>query len=338
LLGFPRSTFCRKWKQATTASESAVVGAPSEFYEGSGSSKKSKRQSTGKAQTVYRRWPFRRIKMIDERLNSLLFSETEPITSSTIDGITELLTEKVLLMEPVFFEIDPSLSKYTSPPAAYPKAILESCKNDEPIDARAMIINLLGRVPQDIIATFPVPQLFDFTNDPNRSESQQSMKTSFSAPRTSLFDTGVTGNSMSMSMPGQPSFSTPAISSFPPTTRSSFHGMPSFSSSNLPGIPSNSISSGINDSLFDSFISSMDTQPDPAPSPTNSVDSTKSTSSSSNGLPPALSPSSQQPSSSLSYPPASLSIHPTALSTAPLPLNIAPSSILTTPHSFTNNS
>lgn len=184
LLGFPRSTFCRKWKQATTTSEASAASAPSDFYEGP-KPKKNKRQSLGKPQTVYRRWPFRRLKMIDERINALIFNEGEPVNASSIDSLVELFTEKILLSEPVFFEIDSSLSNYVAPVPIYPKQILESVKNDEPLDIIGSILTLISKLPQDAISAFPVPY-----QDSAQSTHQISLD-SICGSRPALFDTGL---------------------------------------------------------------------------------------------------------------------------------------------------
>ena len=217
LLGFPRSTFCRKWKQATATSEASLATAPSEFYEGP-KQKKSKRQSLGKPQTVYRRWPFRRIKMIDERINSLIFNEGEPITGVTIDALVELFTEKTLLSEPVFFEIDSSLSSYVAPPPTHPATVLDACKQDEPLDINATIISLLSKVPPDVVSTFPVPYPENASQQQLHSASHGSIN-SMPGSRIPLFDPTASQHHRlsSISGPIGDSFFATLLSSIEPT-------------------------------------------------------------------------------------------------------------------------
>lgn len=237
LLGFPRSTFCRKWKQATACSAAAASGAPAEFFEGQSqkNKKSAKRQSLGKPQTVYRRWPYRRLKMIEERMNSLLYSEGEPLTGQSIDLLVELLTERVLLSEPVFFEINPAHSKYTAPTPVYPKQILEQCQEDAPIDLNATILSLVSKLPAEVISAFPVP-FSDSIDEPKTHSSRLSSSSgsvaSVSSSRGSLFETGLASTSAGRVVDRVPSFR-----SFPDSFLESF--LSSISGTNpAPELPS----------------------------------------------------------------------------------------------------
>lgn len=182
LLGYPRSTFCRKWKQATACSASAAMSAPAEFFEGQSTKKKSKRQSLGKPQTVYRRWPYRRLKMIEERVNAILDSEGE-----SFEGLIELLTERILLSEPVFFEINPAHSHYCPPQPVFPKQVLDHCKEDGPLDINSVILGLVNRLPTEILSIYPVPF----------PDSQEDRRSTATMSRVGLFEPGVASSPLS---------------------------------------------------------------------------------------------------------------------------------------------